>query len=102
MAKKEPYVIRSGGEIIMFHATPHEAARKVVRETRGTYDRKKFFHEQPEGAHEARPATLSDVHDRVLMSCRPSVRGRFKTSSTFANCHIKPEFKRRLRKRRRR
>jgi hypothetical protein len=103
-AKKEPFVIRSGNETIVFHATPREAARKIVRETRGTFDHRKRHYEQPEGAHEGRVSTLMDPYDTVLMRCRPSIysaRGKH-GGRTHAKCAITPEFSKRLRKRRRR
>lgn len=102
--KREPFKIRTGNETIMFEATPREAARKVVRETRGTFDKTKRHYEQSESAHGSQPAKLYNAHDELMMSCRPTILGtRHRTArSTFAHCEMAPSFKRKLVKRRRR
>lgn len=103
-AKREPFVIKSGNETILFEATPREAARKVVREARGTFDRTKRYYEQSEGAHTGRVATLMDPSDTILMRCRPTLLAtRHRTAKNFfASCEIKPQFKKRLVRKRRR
>ena len=103
--KRESYVIKSGNETILFEATPHEAARKVVREARGTFDKTKRHYEQPENAHPPRKAVLVDDKGSVLMTCLPSLYGRYgrgrPARSTVAQCDVKPAFKRRIKRKRR-
>lgn len=103
MAVKKTFLIKTDTSTKAISATPHQAAREAARFTaRGTFIRSKSMWEQPEGAHGGVPVKLVDQHGDVVMSCRPTLRSRSgRSRQMFAQCDIKPAFKRLLKRHRR-
>jgi hypothetical protein len=98
------FVLKIGdAEAHQLQLSPRDAAVAAAQIAKGTFDRNKSWHDQPDNARPGRAVKLLDEHGAVVMDCRPSIRTRNKRPAPhmFAQCDIAPSFKKKIQKRRR-
>ena len=99
------FVLKIGNaEAHQLQLSPRDAAVAAAQIAKGTFDRNKSWHEQPDNARPGRAVKLLDETGAVVMDCRPSLRPTGQkpfARHTFALCDIAPSFKKKIQKRRR-